>query len=438
MGSATASPATLRYRRSLRVRILVAFVVTGAVLGPLLATALLWVTYELEERAVANMATTRLKQVMAEPEQFGLRDLPQVPGVRILSNFSTATFPFEMLRLPDGVHEYETADGDAWFVALGSTPTGRYAVVEDISALEKRERLTVMVVAGGTVLAMYLALWMGMTLSRRLLAPLVQLAEWVAEAKPADFRAPLAPNFPDDEVGTLALALDRHASRMHEALRREREFSADVSHELRTPLTVIQNAAELVAEDPQASELSQRAAQRIRAAAEHMNETVTVLLTLVREERPASPDEMVCVADCVEAVLRERLVPAAAGGPEVQWGWRARPEVQAPRAVVDAIAANLIRNAQQHSMGRRVQVSLEPDRLVVNDDGIGIAREQLPAPTARGERAPRSASGGSGLGLSLVQRLCARFGWSLHIDSRPGEGTQVEWRFGTAHGAAAS
>jgi signal transduction histidine kinase len=412
----------MRFRHSLRFRILVAFVVTGAVLGPLLATTLLWATYEWEERAVARMATERLRQVMAEPEQFGLRELAQVPGVRVLSNFSTALFPSEMLRLPDGIHEYETAGGDAWFIALGSAPTGRYAVVEDITALEKRERLTAVVVAGGTALAMYLALWMGMYLSRRLLAPLVQLAERVADTSPAAARQPLAPDFATDEVGTLAAALDRHASRMHEALRREREFSADVSHELRTPLTVIHNAAELITDDAQASERTRRAAQRIRAAAEHMNETVTVLLTLVREERPASPDERVSVADCVETLLRERLVPAAAGGPAMHWRLRARPEVQAPRAVVDAIAANLIRNAQQHSMGQHVQISLEQDRLVVKDDGVGMRAEQRPA----------AATAGSGLGLSLVQRLCARFGWSLHIDSRPGEGTQVEWRFSAA------
>jgi signal transduction histidine kinase len=420
MAWATASPATVRYRLSLRVRIVVAFVVTGAVLGPLLAAALLWATYEWEERAVARLASERLTQVMARPEEFGLRELAQVPGVRVLSNFGTALFPSEMLRLPDGIHEYETAGGDAWFIALGSGPTGRYAVVEDITALEKRERLTAVVVAGGTALAMYLALWIGMYLSRRLLAPLVQLAERVSEASPAGPRQPLAPDFAADEVGTLAAALDRHASRMHEALRREREFSADVSHELRTPLTVIHNAAELIGDDGGASERTRRAAQRIRAAAEHMNETVMVLLTLVREERPASPDERVCVAECVETLLRERLGPAAAGAPEMHWRLRARPEVQAPRAVVDAIAANLIRNAQQHSMGQHVQISLEQDRLVVKDDGVGIQAEQRPP------------SAGSGLGLSLVQRLCARFGWSLHIDSRPGEGTQVEWRFSAA------
>ena len=419
----------MQRRLSLRVRILIAFVVTGAVLGPLLTAALLWTTYELEERAVAEMATRRLKEVMADPGQFGLRDLPQVPGVRILSNFSTSSFPSAMLRLPDGVHEYEAPGGDAWFVALGTTSRGRYAVVEDISALEKRERITLLVVAGATALAMYLALWMGLYSSRRLLEPLVQLAQRVSDASPAGPRTPLAPDFANDEVGTLAAALDRHANRMQEALRREREFSADVSHELRNPLAVIQNAAELIEEDPGASDANRRAAERIRIAAEHMNETVTVLLTLVREERPGSHDEVVSVAERVEA-LRERLAPGAAGGPRMQFSIDASPEVQAPRAVVDAIATNLIRNAQQHSMGRNVKVAVEADRLVVTDDGIGIPASHLPANADH--RAPPSPTAGSGLGLSIVQRLCVRFGWRLRIESRPGEGTRVEWLFSAA------
>jgi signal transduction histidine kinase len=407
----------MRYRLSLRLRLLAAFVITGAVIGPLLTTGLLWVTYGLEENAVEQMATRRLGEVMARPGEFGLRELPQAPGVRVLSNFGAGSFPSEMLSLPDGVHEYETPGGDAWFIALGSTAAGRYAVVEDISALERRERLALWVVLCATLLAMYVALWVGFYLSRRLLAPLVTLSARVAESMPAGERRALAPDFADDEVGKLAAALDRHASRMHEALRREREFSADVSHELRTPLTVIQNAAELIAEEPRTPELAQRAAGRIRSAAIDMNDTVTALLTMVREARPAAPEDPVSVADCVEALLRERL-PRVDGGPQVHWKAHARPEVSAPPAVVRAIAANLIRNAQQHSLGSHVDIALEQGRLVVSDDGIGIPPGASPAPTA-----------GHGLGLSLVQRLCARFGWTLDIESRPGLGTRVEWRF---------
>ena len=94
-----------------------------------------------------------------------------------------------MFALPDGVHEYET-EKDAWFVALRTTASGRYAVVEDITALERRERLTVLAVLGATLLAIVLALMLGARLSRRLVAPLVQLSERVAGADPLAEPAP--------------------------------------------------------------------------------------------------------------------------------------------------------------------------------------------------------------------------------------------------------
>src|SRR5687767_6870172 len=171
----------MRGRSSLRSRILAAFVLAGAVMGPLLAGALLALTYGLEERAVARIASARLEEVIRRPEDFGLKEV--APGVHVLTNFSTTAFPAQMFALPDGVHEYET-DEDAWFVALRTTPSGRYAVVEDITALEQRERLIVLTVVGATLLAVLLALILGARLSRRLVAPLEQLSERVAGADP--------------------------------------------------------------------------------------------------------------------------------------------------------------------------------------------------------------------------------------------------------------
>jgi signal transduction histidine kinase len=404
----------MRGRSSLRSRILLAFVIAGAVMGPLLATALLWLTYELEERAVAKIASARLEEVVQRPDDFALKEA--VPGVRVLTNFSTTAFPAAMFSLPDGVHEYETRE-DAWFIALRTTPAGRYAVVEDITALERRERLTVLTVLAGTLLAILLAWGLGARLSRRLVAPLVQLSEGVARAHPLQDAALRASDFPDREVATLAAALDLYATRMRESLQREREFSADVSHELRNPLAVIQNAAELIEDDAASSELTRRAARRIHEAAQHLSETVAVLLMLVREQRSPLPEETVSVAECLEA-LRGRLPAPVAGVPALEWRSHAEPVVRAPRAVVEAVAGNLIRNAQEHSVGSRIEVRLEGDRLVVEDDGVGIAS------------GARATGPGRGVGLSLVQRLCARFNWVLHIDSRPGEGTRVEWRFG--------
>lgn len=417
------------YRNSLRLRILLSFVIAGAILGPLLTTLLLWTTYTLEERAVAEAVNARLKEVIASPQEFALRPLRERSDMLVLTNLNANALPAEIARLPDGLHEHET-DAGTWIVAVSTTPSGRYAVVDDITALELRERVGILVIAAGTMLAIYIALWLGFYLSRRLLAPLLRLSSRVAEAGPSGSATALAPDFANDEVGRLAAALDSYALRMREALRREREFSADASHELRNPLAVIQTAAELIEEDAGASQRSRRAASRLRAAALRMNETVMVLLMLAREDLPQTPDDAaVSVADCVETLLQdERMLPDAGETARIRWRCEARPLLAAPRAVVEAIASNLIRNARQHSRARTIDVLLTTDRLLVTDDGVGVPPEEMPLLFERGARGAGAGGVGFGLGLSLVQRLCARFGWSLRVDSR--EGTRAEWRFG--------
>jgi signal transduction histidine kinase len=426
----------MSYRNSLRLRILISFMITGAALGPLLTTLLLWVTYTLEERAVMKTANTRLQAIVAAPEEFTLWPVPGPVKMQVLTNLNISHIPQDIALLPDGLHEYEPGD-DTWIVAVRTTPEGRYAVAEDITTLEQREHVGVIVVAVATTLAIYLALWLGFYLSRYLLAPLTRLSERVASAGPSAIDTPLAQDFANNEIGSLAATLDQYAHRMREALRREREFSADVSHELRNPLAVIQNAAELIEEDGDASAQSRRAAVRVREAARRLSETVSVLLVLAREDLAVPPDEdPVPVADCVETLLQDdRMLTGVEGMPRIQWRCEGDPKVKAPRAVIEAIASNLIRNALQHSRAGIVEVQLAPDRLVVTDNGIGLPPEDIPRLFERGARGTTAMGIGFGLGLSLVQRLCDRFGWKLHIESHPGASTCVEWRFGERLGS---
>lgn len=418
-------------RNSLRFRILVSFVVAGAVLGPLLTTVMLWATYTIEERAAAQGATGLLEDVLATPHEYLLQRPSTDPDLYVLTRLRASSLPPELARLPDGVHELET-DSGAWMVALATTTSARYAVVEDITTLEQRERVSVLVVVAGTAVAIYVSLWLGFSMSRRLLLPLTRLSQRVATANLAGEDGQLAREFADDEVGQLAAALDRYGDRMSAALRREREFSADASHELRNPLSVIQNAAELIEADAASSERSRRAAARVRLAARRMSETVSVLLTLAREDLgSAMQAEAVPVADCVEALIAEEGAAAAPGdATPIQWRRDAEPRLAVPRVVVESIARNLIRNACQHARARSIQVVLQADRLLVIDDGVGVPAAELPQILARGARGTNARGSGFGLGLSLVQRLCDRFGWTLSVDSQPGVSTRVEWRFG--------
>lgn len=412
-------------RNSLRFRILVSFVIAGAVLGPLLAAVLLTLSYYFEELAVERDVQAQLRQVLETPERFLLREPAGVPTLQVLANQPLDMLPSGMLRQPDGVHEYKTPSG-TWYVGLATTEHGRYAVVEDISILEHRERLGVYVLLSALPLGMYFSLWLGYYLSRRLVAPITALAAEVSEEGDALSGAPRATDWVDDEVNELAMALNRYRQRMQAALRREREFSADVSHELRNPLAVIQGAVELIADDPELSPRSERALARVAKATERMRDTVSTLLVMAREQEIEPSLEDVSVADCVEAQLAQ-LEPDA--GPEVEWQCSARPVVRAPRVAVEVIIGNLIRNARQHSQGNHVQVCLQRDRLTVRDDGVGIPPHELERVTERGNNSPAE---GNGIGLSLVRRLCERYGWTLSIDSRIGGGTVVHWRFDRA------
>jgi signal transduction histidine kinase len=75
----------------------------------------------------------------------------------------------------------------------------------------------------------------------------------------------------------------------------------------------------------------------------------------------------------------------------------------------------------------KITVDVCTDRVVVSDTGVGIAAKDLQTVTQPHVRG--SGSEGFGLGLSIVSRLCDRFGWQLEIQSVIGSGTTVQLIF---------
>lgn len=400
---------------SLRLRLIAAFVFLGVALGPLVSGAMLWVSYTLEEEAVKATVQERLQHLLSTPEHYVLREHPRHPKVYVLSSFELEGVPDRIFSRADGIHEFELGHR-AWIVGLASLGDGRrYAVLEDISSIERREWVSVFIVLGGAAFSGYVALWFGFYFSRRLLAPLTRLAGRLGEANDLAAEVRLAEEGLDEEVLVLARALDEYRWRMSELLAREREFSADASHELRTPLTVIRQAAELLAEDAALSERSRRALVRIEHASARMAETIETLLMLARE--PEATKEEFDVVD----VAREALahIEFFAEGSEITLELLvlAHPLVHGSPAALSVIVANLVRNAIQHAQCHRITVRIEPDRLCVEDDGIGM---------------PQTAEGASGgRGLVIVRRLCERGGWELRSSAREadGRGTKIEVDF---------
>lgn len=143
-----------------------------------------------------------------------------------------------------------------------------------------------------------------------------------------------------------------------------------------------------------------------------MAETIETLLMLARE--PEATKEEFDVVD----VAREALahIEFFAEGSEITLELLvlAHPLVHGSPAALSVIVANLVRNAIQHAQCHRITVRIEPDRLCVEDDGIGM---------------PQTADGASGgRGLVMVRRLCEREGWELRSSAREadGRGTKIE------------
>jgi two-component system phosphate regulon sensor histidine kinase PhoR len=99
--------------------------------------------------------------------------------------------------------------------------------------------------------------------------------------------------------------------------------------------------------------------------------------------------------------------------------------------------ANLVSNAIRYTpQGGRVRLNWhstpEGAAFDVEDDGIGIAPEHIPRLTERFYRVDRGRSretGGTGLGLAIVKHALGRHGATLHIESKPGEGSRFSATF---------
>ncbi len=164
-------------------------------------------------------------------------------------------------------------------------------------------------------------------------------------------------------------------------------------------------------------------ARRIYRAAQEATECVTVLLLLARTpELGLFPP--VSVGD-IARLETERYQPMVADKPVVlRCTGSAVIDVRAPAELCVSAIANLIRNACQYTEQGEVTVVLEPGRISVEDTGPGLpdaVRQTLDRDAAA---IPSSGSAGTGLGLSLVKRICEYLGATLIHEQRAGGGSR--------------
>ena len=272
-----------------------------------------------------------------------------------------------------------------------------------------------LLLAGSGLLILAMALLTGYWLARRTAGPLSRLVAVVDDMSPARLPRGFAHALQDHEVGILARGLEALAGRIDAFIAREQEFTRDASHELRTPLAVIRSAAERLMAEPGLSEAGRQHVGHMRQSALQLEQTVTTLLSLAREDQPGGTSAPVHILPILERVIVEQspLLEGKQVAVDVQMPSDIRLALPAP--VLQILLSNLIGNAFAHTDAGEVRIDVDRGRLRIANSGDGsdpALRWQRQQPFSK-----REGSSGFGLGLAIVRRLCDRYAIDLRIDS---------------------
>ena len=269
--------------------------------------------------------------------------------------------------------------------------------------------------------ALTLLIWIGVGQGLR---PLRRVNLQLAQRAP-DRLDPLDGGRAPREVQPLIDTLNDLLARMRAALDKERRFTADAAHELRTPLAALKTQAQ-VARAAQDDITRRHALGQVLTGCDRASHLVEQLMTLARLDpqsaaaRHAAVDlrsaAAQVVADIAPAALAKDIDLSLADGPVVV--------VKGDAVMLAVLLRNLVDNAVRYTQrGGEVGVAIEAQgsqaRIVVTDNGPGIAPDERAKVGQRFYRVLGSEESGSGLGLSIVRRICDLHGAVLTLDPVP-------------------
>jgi len=422
----------MQYRRRLRSRIIVSFLLFGTLLSGLFAASTLVLQDSLENELIGStlkqelddyLVQLRHDPTLVEPFHTRIQGFVTRPGD---PNHSVSA---QIRSLDVGVHDVETTEG--YFKAAVRKDDDLWAfLIYDITDNQRLTQQLIWSLVAAVVVFSLLSLALGLWSSSRIMRPVTDLAERLSQLGEETPSPQLAQWFTDDEVGQLAAALDAYAERVQHLVERDREFNADVSHELRTPLAVIAGATELLLAQQDLPDKTRVRILRIARAARQSTDITTALLHLVRAEQGTNKDSQAHSVTVIVEKLIHLHEPLLDNKPlELRIIEEDRVSVIAPESVIAVTVGNLISNAIRYTSEGEVVCTIGNGMVMVEDTGPGIPEEELKYVMNRHYRGEGVSGKGSGLGLAIVKRLCELYGWSIHFENRKRGGLRAELRF---------
>lgn len=280
---------------------------------------------------------------------------------------------------------------------------GQELEFRDDAALELVEETLLPWLVGLSVLLLAV-IWM---VSREL-RPLRRIADELSE-RDSDNLHPLSLSGQASEILPLIKAINTQFSRIEQMLQRERGFISDSAHELRSPLTALKVQLEVaqLADDDAAAR--HQALQKLNQGIDRSTRLVEQLLALSRLDSAAAAanDEPLDWPALVNAAVNEQLPAAEEKKINVKTSTDGSAPTTCGQPLLWALLLrNLLDNAVRYSPEEaQISIELKDETLSVTNSNTVVAAEYLPRLKERFFRPAGQKSTGSGLGLSIVERI---------------------------------
>jgi signal transduction histidine kinase len=242
-----------------------------------------------------------------------------------------------------------------------------------------------------------------------------------------------------DELFVLSKTINDLLDRIENAVEREKQFTSDASHELRTPLTVLKGTLEVLIRKPRGQSEYEEKINFSISEVNRLNNLVDQLLLLARFEnhKQSLRIEKIYLNAIILDVITLYSNKINDKKLEILHDFSKDYFVKSDNYLVSIIISNVVSNAIKYSkQNGKISISISKSgsktSCIIADNGIGIPESDLDKivnPFFRSNPTLHPEIKGSGLGLSIVERITQLLDIEFEIESEINKGTKVLFKF---------
>lgn len=279
------------------------------------------------------------------------------------------------------------------------------------------------------IFAVVVSIAAGVMFARALVRPVSRITQTARQIAEGDYSARTGLSG-TDEISRLGSTFDRMAESIEANRQLERRLVTDVAHELRTPLMAIQSTVEAMIDG--VFRADEEHLETLNSEVRRLSRLVDALLKLSRLENRSTPLEVskVDLVEMLDAIVATHQAYVADAGLTLEYHHDPKVFVNGNADMLRQATANLISNAVRYTPeGGTISLAVKKGELmgqiVVRDTGIGLTPEEAKMVFSRFWRADPGrtrATGGLGIGLSVVKEIVDRHNGWVRVEGKPNEG----------------